>query len=176
MRHINMEDTADVNTTHNSPLMVELASAISKSPEILDFNILTVVKVRFYGFRVRVIEKPSGERGADLRKWCLVLVLGAIETIEQGKVLHMAKVCQRVICPSKSMSTQEVVERTSEMVEEGCTTPRSTKYRIPMSLVSPLPPRKKSMVVGNCYFSRLIWRPCSIRIFDEKHAHRFDSI
>ncbi|CAN7120452.1 unnamed protein product, partial [Brassica rapa subsp. narinosa] len=103
----------------------------------------------------------------------LVLVLGAIETIEQEKVLHMAKVCQRVICPSK---TEEVVERTSEMVDEGCTTPRSTKYRIPMSLVCPLPPRKKSMVVGNCYFSRLIWRPFSIRIFDEMHALRFDSI
>ncbi|CAF2133825.1 unnamed protein product [Brassica rapa] len=56
------------------------------------------------------------------------------------------------------------------MVEEGCTTPRSTKYRIPMSLVCHLPPRKKSMVVRNCYFIHLIWRPCSICIFDEKHA------
>ncbi|CAF1792982.1 hypothetical protein HID58_092000 [Brassica napus] len=41
---------------------------------------------------------------------------------------------------------EEVVERTTEMAEEGCTTPRSSKYRIPVSLVCPPPLRKKSMV------------------------------
>ncbi|XP_019058375.1 PREDICTED: uncharacterized protein LOC109116790 [Tarenaya hassleriana] len=39
----------------------------------------------------------------------------------------------------------EAVER-AEMVEEGCTTPRSRKYRIPTASVCPPPPRKKSMV------------------------------
>ncbi|ESQ40138.1 hypothetical protein EUTSA_v10015202mg [Eutrema salsugineum] len=40
----------------------------------------------------------------------------------------------------------DVVERTTEM-EEGCTTPRSRKCRIPVTSVCPPPPRKKSMVV-----------------------------
>ncbi|CAB82995.1 hypothetical protein [Arabidopsis thaliana] len=41
----------------------------------------------------------------------------------------------------------EVVERKTEMAEEGCTTPRSTMYRIPVASVCPPPPRKKLMVV-----------------------------
>ncbi|CAN8257376.1 unnamed protein product [Cochlearia groenlandica] len=39
------------------------------------------------------------------------------------------------------------MERTTEMAEEGCTTPRSIKYRIPVATVCPPPPRKKSMAV-----------------------------
>ncbi|EOA21900.1 hypothetical protein CARUB_v10002381mg [Capsella rubella] len=41
----------------------------------------------------------------------------------------------------------EVAERTTEMVEDGCTTPRSSMYRIPVASVCPPPPRKKSMVL-----------------------------
>ncbi|CAN6867362.1 unnamed protein product [Brassica oleracea var. botrytis] len=71
---------------------------------------------------------------------------------------------------------EEVVERTTEMAEEGCTTPRSSKYRIPVSLVCPPPPRKKSMIRrGTVIFSRRIWRHCSTHILDGKHALRFGS-
>ncbi|XP_019090311.1 PREDICTED: uncharacterized protein LOC109128444 [Camelina sativa] len=46
------------------------------------------------------------------------------------------------------MGMEMVVERrTTEMAEEGCTTPRSRMYRIPVASVCPPPPRKKSMVV-----------------------------
>ncbi|CAH8262025.1 unnamed protein product [Arabidopsis lyrata] len=41
----------------------------------------------------------------------------------------------------------EVVERTTEMAEERCTTPRNMMYKISVASVCLSPSRKKSMVV-----------------------------
>ncbi|KAG7534549.1 hypothetical protein ISN45_Aa06g009510 [Arabidopsis thaliana x Arabidopsis arenosa] len=66
----------------------------------------------------------------------------------------------------------EVVERTTEMAEERCTTPRNMMYKISVASVCLPPSRKKSMVVRkrdpprNGYFQPPDWKLCST------HNHR----